>query len=195
MNIGVLCIQGAFAEHITIFKTLGINCTELRKKSDITDLDGLVLPGGESTVQGKLLQELDMLEPLKEKIINGLPVLATCAGLILLSEELTNDKNVYFGTLPICTRRNAYGRQIDSFCKTTDFKGIGSFSATFIRAPYIEKTGNGVEILAKTDGKITAVKYRNQLGLAFHPELGNDFRIHKYFIDIINENTRNNIHY
>ena len=185
MKIGVLCVQGAFIEHIKIFEKLGADCICLRQKSDITHIDGLVLPGGESTTQGKLLHELNMFEPLKEKIINGLPVFATCAGLILLSEKLTNDTNIYFGTLPITTKRNAYGRQSDSFQTTAHFKGIGNYLMTFIRAPYIESTNSSVDVLATVNNKIVAVKYKNQLGLAFHPELGDDIRIHQYFIDMI----------
>lgn len=191
MKIGVLCIQGAFIEHIRFFKKLGAECIMLRKKSDITDMDGLVLPGGESTVQGKLLHELDMFDDLKRMIMDGLPVFATCAGLILLSEKLTNDSNVYFGTLPISTRRNAYGRQSGSFQKTLPFKNIDNFLMTFIRAPYIEKADKRVEILAKSDNEITAVRYQNQVGLSFHPELGNDMRIHKYFMDIVKDYSDN----
>ena len=112
MNIGILAVQGAFIEHEKMLVKLGADCAQLRKKSDLTGIDGLVLPGGESTVQGKLLKELELLKPLKQKIENGLPVLATCAGLILLSEHIVNDENRYFGTLPVTVRRNAYGRQL-----------------------------------------------------------------------------------
>lgn len=185
MKIGILAVQGAFIEHRKMLESLGCECVELRQKSDICDLDGLVLPGGESTVQGKLLRELDMFEPLKEKIESGLPTFGTCAGLILLAEELSNDPNVYFGTLPVTVRRNAYGRQLGSFRADEAFGGFPSFSMTFIRAPYIEKAGKGVDVLAKVDGNIVAVRYKNILGLSFHPEMGNDTRIHEYFLDIV----------
>jgi 5'-phosphate synthase pdxT subunit len=186
MKIGILALQGAFIEHKKMLEALGADCVELRQKADITDLDGLVLPGGESTVQGQLLKELDMFDTLKEQIMSGLPVLATCAGLILLSEELSNDKNVYFGTLPVTTRRNAYGRQLGSFVSTESIEEIGDFTMTFIRAPYIEAVNSpDVRVLAECDNKIVAVRCKNQLGLTFHPELGNDSRIHKYFLDII----------
>ena len=186
MKIGILAVQGAFIEHEKILQELGAECVELRQKSDITeDIDGLVLPGGESTVQGQLLVELDMFDILKEKIDSGSPVLATCAGLILLSEEIVNDKNRYFASLPVITRRNAYGRQLGSFETTQQLKGIGSFKMTFIRAPYIESVGDGVEVLAEVDNKIVAVRYKNQIGLAFHPELGEDYRIHRYFLNIV----------
>jgi 5'-phosphate synthase pdxT subunit len=113
-------------------------------------------------------------------------VLATCAGLILLSENLSNDNNVYFGTLPVTTRRNAYGRQLGSFQATENIKGIGDFTMTFIRAPYIESVNSpDVDILATCNNKIVAVRYKNQLGLTFHPELNDDCRIHKYFLEIV----------
>jgi 5'-phosphate synthase pdxT subunit len=186
MKIGILAVQGAFIEHRKMLEALGAECIELRKKSDIGDIDGLVLPGGESTVQGQLLKELDMFDTLKEKITNGLPVLATCAGLILLSEKLSNDDNVYFGTLPVTTKRNAYGRQLGSFQATENIKGIGDFTMTFIRAPFIENVNSPeVDVLAACDGKIVAVRYKNQLGLTFHPELNEDCRIHKYFLETI----------
>ena len=185
MKIGILAVQGAFIEHRKMLESLGCECVELRQKSDICDLDGLVLPGGESTVQGKLLRELGMFEPLKAKIEGGLPTLATCAGLILLAEDLSNDPNVYFGTLPVTVRRNAYGRQLGSFRADEAFGEFPSFSMTFIRAPYIEKAGEGVDVLAKVDGNIVAVRYKNMLGLSFHPEMGNDTKIHEYFLDIV----------
>jgi 5'-phosphate synthase pdxT subunit len=190
MKIGILAVQGAFIEHRKMLEALGAECIELRKKSDIGDIDGLVLPGGESTVQGQLLKELDMFDTLKEKITNGLPVLATCAGLILLSEKLSNDDNVYFGTLPVTTRRNAYGRQLGSFQATENIKGIGDFTMTFIRAPFIENVNSPeVDVLAICDSKIVAVRYKNQLGLTFHPELNEDCRIHKYFLETVKGRT------
>ena len=186
MKIGVLAVQGAFAEHERILRKLGAECVQLRKKSDITDdIDGIVLPGGESTVQGKLLEELGMMDVLKDKIESGIPVLATCAGLILLSEEIVNDERRYLASLPVRVRRNAYGRQLGSFETTQSIKRIGSFKMTFIRAPYIESVGEGVEVMAEFDGKIIAVQYKNQLGMSFHPELGEDYGIHKYFLNMI----------
>ena len=182
MKIGILAVQGAFIEHEKMLSTLGCNCTLLRQKSDIGSFDGIVFPGGESTVQGKLLHELDMYDSIKEIIEADTPVLATCAGLILLAEHLSNDENVYFGTLPVTVKRNAYGRQLGSFQRMADFKGIGDFNMTFIRAPYIEHASDGVETLATVDDKIIGVKYKKQFGLAFHPELGDDNRIHKLFL-------------
>ena len=184
MKIAVLAVQGAFIEHENIIKKLGAEVIELRQKKDLEqDFDGLILPGGESTVQGKLLKELGMIDILKEKIQKGLPVLATCAGLILLSEKLSNDNKTYFATLPVTVKRNAYGRQLGSFHIKKDIGTIKNFPMEFIRAPYIEKINNDhVEILSEVDGNIVAVKYKNQIGISFHPELTEDTRIHKLFL-------------
>ena len=185
MKIGVLALQGAFIEHEKMLEKLGADCVELRKAEDLEqDFDGLVLPGGESTVQGKLLRELGMYEILKEKIENGMPVLATCAGMILLAEKLENDELKHFGTLPVCVKRNAYGRQLGSFHAEAEVKGIGIVPMTFIRAPYIAQAGEGVEILAEVDGKIVAARQGRQLVTAFHPELDGDTRIHEYFLNM-----------
>lgn len=184
MKIGILAVQGAFIEHERILRQLGVECVELRQASDISELDGLILPGGESTVQGKLLHDLNMFDSIKQLITNGLPTLATCAGLILLAEHICNDSKTHLATLPISVKRNAYGRQLGSFQKKENFKGLGEYEMTFIRAPYIEDAGT-TEVLATVDDKIVAVKYNNQLGLAFHPELGEDHRIHQMFVESI----------
>lgn len=192
MRIAVLAVQGAFIEHQKKLEMLGAECVELRKKEDILKpFDGLVLPGGESTVQGKLLRELDMYDGLKERIEKGLPVLATCAGLILLAERLTNDEHVYFGTLPVSVKRNAYGRQLGSFRTVQEMKGIGKVPMTFIRAPYIESVGEGAEVLAAVDGNIVAVKYGAQYGMSFHPELDDDNRVHEMFLQSCRHDFRN----
>ncbi len=186
MKIGVLALQGAFIEHEKMLEKLGADCIELRQAEDLkADIDGLVLPGGESTVQGKLLRDLGMFQTLKEKIQQGMPVLATCAGMILLSEQIENDDLKHFATLPVCVKRNAYGRQLGSFRTESEVKGIGTVPMTFIRAPYIESAKPEVEILSVVDGNIVAVKYGNQLALSFHPELDEDTRIHQYFLDMI----------
>lgn len=185
LNIAVLALQGAFYEHETILRELGANCIELRQKEDLArPFDGLILPGGESTAQGKLLRELDMFSPLREKIRSGLPVLATCAGLILLAERSSNDERTHFQTLPVTVRRNAYGRQLGSFHTVQDFGGMRDIPMTFIRAPYIESVREDVEILAKVDGNIVGVRYKNQLAISFHPELDSDRRIHKLFLEM-----------
>lgn len=186
MTVAVLAVQGAFIEHEKRMEELGVSCIELRQKKDLElSFDGLILPGGESTVQGKLLRELDMYDALKEKITSGMPVLATCAGLILLADHLSNDEKVHFGTLPVTVKRNAYGRQLGSFYTEEEFKGIGKIPMTFIRAPYIEEVRDGVEVLAKVDGNIVGVRYGNQIGISFHPELDSDLSLHKYFTDLI----------
>ena len=186
MKIAVLAVQGAFIEHEKKLEKLGAQCIELRKKENLEeDFDGLVLPGGESTVQGKLLKELGMFDALKEKIESGMPGLGTCAGLILLADQLTNDGHVYFGTLPVSVCRNAYGRQLGSFRTVQEFAGIGEVPMTFIRAPYIEEAKAGTQVLAEVDGHIVAVRSKNQFGMSFHPELDADNRIHELFLKTV----------
>ena len=149
-------------------------------------MDGLILPGGESTVIGKLLEELDMFEDLQQMIQNGLPVMGTCAGLILLAKNITNDDSSYLGTMDITVKRNAYGRQLGSFHTVGEFQGIGEIPMTFIRAPYIERVSeaDGVEVLARVDGNIVAAMQRNMLVTSFHPELTEDLRIHQFFLEM-----------
>ena len=191
MKVAVLAVQGAFLEHEKMLKSLGAEVMELRKAEDLSEgFDGLVLPGGESTVQGKLLRELDLFDLLKRRIQEGIPVLATCAGLILLAERISNDEERYFATLPVAVRRNAYGRQLGSFFAEEEVKGIGAFPMEFIRAPYVESAGEGVEVLAAVDGKIVAVRYQNQIGVAFHPELTENGGIHRKFLDMCRSNSQ-----
>lgn len=186
MKVAVLAVQGAFIEHEKALERLGVETVELRKAEDLEqDFDGLVLPGGESTVQSRLLKELSMFEPLKKKIEEGLPVLATCAGLILLAQNISNDKNRCFATLPVTVKRNAYGRQLGSFYYEGEIKGIGTFPMEFIRAPYIESVEKNVEILAQVEEKIVGVAYKNQLVFSFHPELTGNDRIHDKFLELI----------
>lgn len=185
MKIGVLAVQGAFIEHEHMIEKIGHTAIEIRQKDDLKGLDGLILPGGESTVQGQLLNKLDMMDDIRVMINNGLPTLATCAGLILLSEHIADDDTVHIGTLPVTVRRNAYGRQLSSFVTNADIKHIGNYPMTFIRAPYIENVSDGVEVLATVDNHIVAARYNNQIGLSFHPELTGDTRIHEYFLSTI----------
>ena len=183
MRIAVLALQGDFAEHEAVFHRLNIPTCQLRQKSDLElDFDALVLPGGESTVQGKLLRELEMFDEIRSRIQNGLPVMATCAGTILLAQQLLDDPTVHLGTLGISVRRNAYGRQLSSFYTCGKFAGINDVPMSFIRAPQIEFCTPGVEVLAEHDGRITAVRQGNQLAMTFHPELGTDCRIAEYFL-------------
>ena len=185
MKIGVLAVQGAFIEHEHIIEKIGHTAIEIRQKDDLKGLDGLILPGGESTVQGQLLNKLDMMDDIRAMINNGLPTLATCAGLILLSEHIADDDTVHIGTLPVTVRRNAYGRQLSSFVTNADIKHIGNYPMTFIRAPYIKNVSDGVEVLATVDNHIVAARFNNQIGLSFHPELTGDTRIHEYFLSTI----------
>ena len=186
MKIAVLAVQGAFIEHEKALQRLGAETVELRKAEDLEqDFDGLVLPGGESTVQSRLLKELFMFEPLKKKIEEGLPVLATCAGLILLAQNVSNDEKRGFATLPVTVKRNAYGRQLGSFYYEGEIKGIGTYPMEFIRAPYIESVEDDVEILAEVEQKIVGVAYKNQLAFSFHPELTGNDKIHEKFLQLI----------
>ena len=183
MRIAVLALQGAFIEHEKMLASLGAGPFELRQKSDLEKpLDGLIIPGGESTVQGKLLRELDMFDEIKRRIENGLPVFGTCAGLLLLAKRIENDGRTHLATMDITAVRNAYGRQLGSFYTEADFKGIGAVPMTFIRAPYISSVGQAAEVLAEVDGRIVAARQENMLVTAFHPELNEDPSIHRYFL-------------
>ncbi len=183
MTVGILALQGAFAEHGQMLDRLGAEHFEIRQKKDLNrHYDGLIIPGGESTVMGKLLRELDMFDEIRGKIVSGLPVYGTCAGLLLLAKEV-EDGQVHLGTMNIHARRNAYGRQLGSFVAEEECKGIGKIPMNFIRAPYIMEAGENVEVLAKVDGKIVAARQENQLVTAFHPEVTEDTRVHQYFLE------------
>ncbi|WP_288952149.1 pyridoxal 5'-phosphate synthase glutaminase subunit PdxT [uncultured Prevotella sp.] len=192
MKIAVLALQGAFLEHEMILRRLGVDCFEVRQKQDwLQEKDALIIPGGESTTQGKLLDELGLLLPIREEIENGLPVFGTCAGLILLSRDVEGNSETApapprLGTMQITTARNAYGRQLGSFRVESTFVGIeGQIPMTFIRAPYIKEATEAVEVLAKVDDRIVAARQGNQLVTAFHPELDVDTHVHEYFLNMI----------
>ena len=181
MRIAVLALQGAFAEHEQMLHRLGVETFEVRQLADWNQpKEGLIIPGGESTTQGKLLRDLGLFEPIRQAIIDGIPVFGTCAGLILLSP-------LHLGTMDIDVQRNAYGRQLGSFHTEAQVKGIGEdIPMTFIRAPYINKVlSPKVEILAEVDGHIVAARQGNQLVTAFHPELDDDTRIHEFFLSLV----------
>lgn len=185
-TIGILALQGAFEEHKKAMERLGVQAFEIRQRADLTKqrLDGIILPGGESTVIGKLLVQLELLEPLKQEIEEGLPVFGTCAGLILLAKKISDEEKHYLDAMDITVKRNAYGRQLGSFCTMQPFQGLGNIPMTFIRAPYIEAAefDRGVEVLARVDGHIVAAMQKNILVTAFHPELTSDLRVHRYFL-------------
>ena len=186
MRIAVLALQGAFIEHEQMLNRINIPSFEIRQRQDIDqDFDGLIIPGGESTVQGKLLRELGLLEPLKEKIQAGLPVFGTCAGLLLLAKRIENDETTHLATMDITAVRNAYGRQLGSFSAVSDFAHIRDIPMTFIRAPYLSDVSSDTQVLARVDGKIVAARQGNQLVTAFHPELNSDESVHRYFAEIV----------
>lgn len=196
MRLGILALQGAFIEHEQALQHLGVDFVEIRQLADWQQampadgkrLDGLIIPGGESTVQGKLLRDLGLFEPIQAEILRGLPVFGTCAGLLLLAEQLNNDERLHLATMHITAKRNAYGRQLGSFYTEADFKGLGKIPMTFIRAPYIEAVGPQVEVLAEVNGKIVAAREGKQLVTAFHPELTGNDSVHKYFLEMIQNN-------
>ena len=184
MATAVLAVQGDFAEHETVLARLHEPYFEIRNKTDLArPFDRLILPGGESTVMGRLLRELELLDPLRRRIQDGLPVFGTCAGLLLLAEKIDNDPRTHFATMPVLAHRNAYGRQLGSFQTTGSFGTRPSIPMVFIRAPYLEWVHNDVTILSTTDQKITAARYRNMLVTAFHPELTDDDTVHQYFLE------------
>ncbi|ONI45024.1 glutamine amidotransferase subunit PdxT [Candidatus Epulonipiscioides gigas] len=185
MKVGVLALQGAFIEHIKILNELGIRGVEIRQLKDFSyNFDGLILPGGESTTIGKLLRELDLLYPIREQVVRGLPVFGTCAGMILLAKHIENQPEHYISTMDTRVTRNAYGRQYDSFNITAEFNKH-LIEMPFIRAPYIKSVGNDVKVLATVHDKIVAVRQSNQLATAFHPELTKDYYVHNYFVKMI----------
>ena len=183
-RIAVLALQGAFIEHENMLRRLGAEVFEIRQLSDWDKAkDGLVIPGGESTTMRKLLHDLRLLTPIRQAITEGLPVFGTCAGLILLSKEVEGEQSERIATMDALVCRNAYGRQLGSFHIKAPFKGIvGEIPMTFIRAPYIKKVDDGVEVLAEVDGHIVAARQDRQLVTAFHPELNDDTRVHEYFL-------------
>ena len=191
MKIGILALQGAFEEHAKVLEKLGVVSVEIRNLDDFqqhqSDLVGLILPGGESTTMGKLLRDQQMLIPIREVILSGLPVFGTCAGLILLAKEITSQEESHLATMDIVVERNAYGRQLGSFYTEAECKGVGQIPMTFIRGPIISSLGEGVEILATVDDQIVAAQEQNMLVTSFHPELTDDARLHQYFINMCKE--------
>jgi len=184
MRIGVLALQGAFLEHEQMLGKLQCPCFEIRQKRDLEGpIDGLILPGGESTAMKKLLRDLDLFDVLDKKIADGLPVFGTCAGLLLLAESVDHGGTPCFGRMHVAAVRNAYGRQLGSFAAKTDFEGIGEIEAVFIRAPYIASLSGKAHALAVVDGRIVAAREENMLVTAFHPELTDDLSVHKYFLE------------
>jgi 5'-phosphate synthase pdxT subunit len=191
VKIGVLALQGAVAEHIEMLSALGAEAVPVRSPSELDGLEALVIPGGESTTIGKLLSDYGLIEPIRKLARQGFPILGTCAGLVLLARKVPNLQVDPIGAMDIEVERNAFGRQVDSF--ETDLQipalGDGNFHGVFIRAPIIEKAERGVEILCKLNGNPVAVRQGKLLACAFHPELTDDLRFHRYFLNIITGET------
>ncbi|AFQ42119.1 pyridoxal 5'-phosphate synthase glutaminase subunit PdxT [Desulfosporosinus meridiei] len=188
-RVGVLALQGAFREHRQVLEKLGCDVVEVRKTSDLDGIQGLIIPGGESTTIGKLLRIDEMGDKIKELGAKDMPIFGTCAGMILLSKTIVDSEQYSLNLMDTVVERNAFGRQIASF--ETDLQvpalGVNPLRAVFIRAPYLKEVAPNVGILAEYDGKIVFVRQGNLLASAFHPELTSDYRVHQYFLKMIDE--------
>ena len=194
MLIGVLAIQGDFIEHINILQTLGVECREIRLPEQLSDVDGLIIPGGESTTLSRLLTRYDLREPIKQLATDGKPLWGTCAGMIMMSSEITENDPVPLEIMDIGVQRNAFGRQIDSFEQGLEITGFDEtpYHAIFIRAPVIKRVGSGVSIMASLqDGRPVAVQQANLMATSFHPELTKDARFHTHFLNLNSNRTVN----
>jgi 5'-phosphate synthase pdxT subunit len=200
VKIGVLALQGDVREHTRSLREVGAEPVAVRRPEELDDVDGLILPGGESTTIGKLLELFELLEPLRAEVKTGLPVYGSCAGMILLADEVIDGRpdQPTVGGLDIAVRRNAFGRQVDSFETDLPMTGVGDVHAVFIRAPWVERTGSGVEVLARVGGapesgtaagKVVAVRRGPLLATSFHPELTGDSRVHGLFAQMVKEQT------
>lgn len=184
MKIGVLAIQGGVAEHIHHLEAIGSEAVYVKGKEDLEGIDGLILPGGESTAIGKILKDTGVLALISDRVSNGLPVWGTCAGMIMLAKEIENETDIHLGTMDIRVKRNAYGSQLDSFKTMGIIKEVSEkeIPLVFIRAPYISAVGEGVKVLYRLDENIVAVTEKNMLATSFHPELTDNLEFHRYFI-------------
>jgi 5'-phosphate synthase pdxT subunit len=189
MKVGVLGLQGDFREHVQTLQSLGVAAKDVRTVDQLNETEGLIIPGGESTVISLLLQRTGLMDTLKRKGRDGFPIYGTCAGMILVAKEITNYPQTYLGLMDLAVKRNAYGRQVESFEADLDIKSIGLFRAVFIRAPQIERVGAKVEVLAEHDGVPVMARQKNILVSSFHPELTGDTRVHEYFLSMIEQGT------
>ncbi len=190
MKIGVLGLQGDFREHARALEAAGATAVVVRRPDEVAAVDGLVLPGGESTTIGKLLDRFELLEPLRERALGGMPLYGTCAGLILMANDVAGPQDAphRLGVMDVTVRRNAYGRQVDSFETDLDVAGLaGPYRAVFIRAPLIERAGDGVEVLASLDERPVLVRQGRMLASSFHPEMTGDNRVHSMFVEMVSE--------
>ncbi|WP_346936680.1 pyridoxal 5'-phosphate synthase glutaminase subunit PdxT [Clostridium sp.] len=193
ITIGVLDLQGAVKEHVDKINNIsGATALRVKNRADLEAIDGLIIPGGESTTIGKLLRDFHILSPLKSKIENGLPVWGTCAGMIILAKSILGSDYNHLGVMDIEVRRNAYGSQLDSFITDEIVKDVSeeTIPLVFIRAPYVEKIDEDVQVLCKLKDKIVACKQENMLATSFHPELTKDLTMHKYFYNMCMENLK-----
>ena len=192
MEVGVLAIQGDFAEHIAVLGELGVTAREIRLPEQLHSLDGLIIPGGESTTLSRLMTIYNLRAPIAEMAAQGHAIWGTCAGMIMLSQEITEQDPVPLGIMDIGVQRNAFGRQVDSFEQALNVDGIGEdpYHAIFIRAPVIIRVGPAVRVLSKLeDQRPVAVQQGNLIATSFHPELTRDYRFHSYFLNLANRNT------
>lgn len=187
MNIGVLALQGAFREHALALTRCGCDTTEIRHSEQLAAVDGLVIPGGESTTIGKLLLDYNLMSDIRSRAAKGMPVFGTCAGMILLARDIAESDQPRLGLLDITVTRNGFGRQVDSFEIDLDIPALGTdpLRAVFIRAPYVLSVKPGVEVMAEHEGKIVMVRQGNLLACAFHPELTPDLRVHQFFLEMV----------
>jgi 5'-phosphate synthase pdxT subunit len=184
VKVGVLALQGDVSEHAQVLADLGASPVEVRQPQHLSGVDALVLPGGESTTMSKLLESSDLFEPVAARLDEGMPAFGTCAGMILLASEVLDGRpdQRSFGAIDLSVRRNAFGRQVDSFEAELDVEGIGHMPAVFIRAPYVERVGDGVEVLARVDDHPVLCRQGRVWAAAFHPELSGDLRLHELFL-------------
>ncbi|MFI5612985.1 pyridoxal 5'-phosphate synthase glutaminase subunit PdxT [Amycolatopsis sp. NPDC051903] len=204
-TVGVLALQGAVREHVAMLERAGAHAVPVRREAELSEVDGLVLPGGESTTMSRLLESFELLEPVRARIAGGMPAFGSCAGMILLARQVLDGRpdQQQLGGLDVVVRRNAFGRQVDSFEVDLDFAGVGDgpVHAVFIRAPWVEKAGAGVEVLAtvppaavpedhemgEPEARIVAVRQGAVLATAFHPEITGDERVHRLFVELVRE--------
>ncbi|ADP80365.1 SNO glutamine amidotransferase [Pseudofrankia inefficax] len=188
-RVGVLALQGDVREHVRALAVTGADAVEVRRPTELAALDGLVLPGGESTTIGRLLKIFELLEPLRDAVADGLPVYGSCAGMILLARDVLDGRpdQPLIGGLDVVVRRNAFGRQVDSFEADLDVAGVGGppVHAVFIRAPWVEKAGDAVTVLARVGEHPVAVRQGHLLATSFHPELTGDTRMHELFVEMV----------
>ena len=196
-TIGVLAVQGDVREHLRTLTELGVTAVSVRRTSELEAVDGLVIPGGESTTMAKLARTFDLFEPVRQRIKDGMPAFGTCAGMIMLADRIEDGAQGQetLGGLDITVRRNAFGRQVDSFEGDLDFAGLDApVHAIFIRAPWVEAVGDGVQVLARVErgeaaGRIVAVRQGSLMATSFHPEVGGDSRVHRLFVDLVRVST------